>query len=495
MDKCIIFCRVSTDRQQLDEQELKASALAESDGFTPEQQILISYKESGIRLSEEARLGLLDLREYISSDASIKAVYAYEISRIARSQKVLYSVRDFLIEHNVQLCIVSPPIRLLQQDGTIDQGAELAFSLYATMAEQEMRQKRERFKYGKDRNKRLGKFNGGNVPFGFILSKENVLEVDSSRAGTVQSIYGKYLEGWSLVRIRDWLKSIGHVMTTMGIKSILDNKKNIDIVGEEVWTSAHQERTTRKSKGGEDRHRRYSICERLIRCPVCGHYYQMRTSKYVCCYHDSQYLNTEKYCKNSASLVSRRMDAIVVTMARQWYANRCAMDEEIRMKELDKRLAELPAKISTLSDSLGNIVVRKQRIADNYEEGLLTKEKRDSRLAKVRADETRIRNELAVLTAELERTTARKSQPIMTALDAMEHVDSLNQQELYTLVHDQVKEVILTLTDKGKQIEVRSFFNEKAVFLFTGQARAFRLYRIYDGEMMDVTEVSGFRDK
>jgi hypothetical protein len=171
------------------------------------------------------------------------------------------------------------------------------------------------------------------------------------------------------------------------------------------------------------------------------------------------------------------------------------MDEEIRMKELDKRLAELPAKISTLSDSLGNIVVRKQRIADNYEEGLLTKEKRDARLAKVRADETRIRNELAVLTAELERTTVHKSQPIMTALDAMEHVDSLNQQELYTLVHDQVKEVILTLTDEGKQIEVRSFYSEKAVFLFTGQARAFRLYRIYDGEYMDVTEVSGFRDK
>lgn len=493
MDKCIIFCRVSTDRQNLDEQELKASALAESDGYSPEQQILISYKESAIRLSEEARIGLTDMKESITQDASIKAVYAYEISRIARSQKVLYSVRDFLLEHHVQLCIVSPPIRLLQPNGTIDQGAELAFSLYATMAEQEMRQKRERFKSGKERNKRLGKFNGGNVPFGFLLTKQGVLEVDSSRAGTVQSIYGKYLEGWSLVRIRDWLKSIGHVMTTMGIKSILDNNRNVSIVGEEVWNSAHAERSARKSKGGEDRHRRYSICERLIRCPVCGHYYQMRTSKYVCCYHDSQYINTEKYCKNSASLVSRRMDAIVVTMARQWYANRCAMDEEMRVKELDKRLAELPAKISTLSDSLSNIVIRKQRIAENYEEGLLTKEKRDARLAKVRADETRIRNELAVLQSELERTTARKSQPIMTALDALEHVDSLNQQDLYTLVHEQVKEVILTLTDEGKQIEVRSFFHEKAVFLFTGQARAFHLYRIYDGEKIDITEVETFR--
>jgi hypothetical protein len=180
-------------------------------------------------------------------------------------------------------------------------------------------------------------------------------------------------------------------------------------------------------------------------------------------------------------------------MARQWYANRCAMDEEMRVKELDKRLSELPAKISTLSDSLGNIVIRKQRIADNYEEGLLTKEKRDSRLAKVRADETRIRNELAVLQSELERTTVQKSQPIMTALDALDHVDSLNKQDLYTLVHEQVKEVILTLTDEGKQIEVRSFFHEKAVFLFTGQARAFHLYRIYDGEKIDITDVETFR--
>lgn len=192
MDKCIIFCRVSTDRQELDEQELKASALAVSDGYSPEQQILISYKESGIRLTEEARMGLTDMKERITKDASIKAVYAFEISRIARSQKVLYSVRDFLIEHHVQLCIV---------------------------------------------------------------------------------------------------------------------------------------------------------------------------------------------------------------------------------------------------------------------------------------------------------------QPIMTALDALDHVDSLNQQELYTLVHEQVKEIRLDIRPDGKMIEVRSFYSEKAVFLFTGQARAFKLYRIYDGEMMDVTEVSGFRDK
>ena len=56
MDKCIIFVRVSTERQSYDEQTNRLRYLASMDGYPTENQILIDYKESGIRLKEEERL-------------------------------------------------------------------------------------------------------------------------------------------------------------------------------------------------------------------------------------------------------------------------------------------------------------------------------------------------------------------------------------------------------------------------------------------------------
>lgn len=49
----------------------------------------------------------------------IKCVYAYELSRIGRRPEVNYNIRNFLQEHRVQLIILSPYMKVFDDDFNI----------------------------------------------------------------------------------------------------------------------------------------------------------------------------------------------------------------------------------------------------------------------------------------------------------------------------------------------------------------------------------------
>lgn len=102
MNKVVVLSRVSTGIQDLEQQTQKLIQAAKSLGYQEEDFIIIEDHESAVCLSEEERNGLNKLKESIIN-FPVKDVIVHELSRIARVPKILYSIRDFLIEHNVQL--------------------------------------------------------------------------------------------------------------------------------------------------------------------------------------------------------------------------------------------------------------------------------------------------------------------------------------------------------------------------------------------------------
>ena len=155
--KAIILARVSTAKQSYDEQVNDLIALAIKDGYSKRQIKVIKNKESGIKLDEEHRLGLIELKETIKNDASINAVYIRSIDRIGRREEVNLSIKNFLIDRKIQLVVKTPELRLLNDDGKVNSGAELAFSLFNTMAKQEMEIKKDRFAQGRREALKQGK--------------------------------------------------------------------------------------------------------------------------------------------------------------------------------------------------------------------------------------------------------------------------------------------------------------------------------------------------
>ena len=96
MKKCILLSRVSTQQQTLEQQTNELLKFAKNRGYNDNSIIVIEDKESAIKLDEEHRQGLIKMKEYIAEDKNINCVICYEISRISRQQKVLFSIRDYL---------------------------------------------------------------------------------------------------------------------------------------------------------------------------------------------------------------------------------------------------------------------------------------------------------------------------------------------------------------------------------------------------------------
>lgn len=166
--KAILLVRVSTQTQELDAQEKELYELAYRDGYTDADIIPIAEKESGIKLKEEERLGLNRLKEEVEK-GDVKDVYIWEVSRLARTKKVLFSMQDYFVSRKIQVTFKAPNyFQLLDKDGSVNEGADMIFTIYAQMAESEMRTKKARFARARRRNEEAGKYSGGNVPFGYV---------------------------------------------------------------------------------------------------------------------------------------------------------------------------------------------------------------------------------------------------------------------------------------------------------------------------------------
>ena len=210
MAKAILLVRISTTRQEITTQTKELVDYAIADGYNKSDLIIIEgVGASAIKLNDVYLAEIDNLYNTIQNDTSINAVYAWEISRIGRNEEKLMQIKNFLIAHKVQLVIKNPSLRLLNNDGSVNNGVELAFSLFATMSKQEMEIKKDRFARAKARNKAEGKYNGGKIKLGYKLDDNKYFIIDEEKAQVVRECFDLYLNGMSLKKIYNKLVDMG----------------------------------------------------------------------------------------------------------------------------------------------------------------------------------------------------------------------------------------------------------------------------------------------
>ena len=129
--KAILFIRVSTEHQEFEEQTKELTKKAIQDGYSVNNILTIAEKESAIKLSEEERSGIKKMKELIENDSSINCLYVWEVSRLARTKKVLFSVQDYLINKGIQLKVMRPEVVLLNSNpATIMTDKDIADRVY-----------------------------------------------------------------------------------------------------------------------------------------------------------------------------------------------------------------------------------------------------------------------------------------------------------------------------------------------------------------------------
>ena len=225
--KAILLVRVSTTVQELKDQEREVYELALKDGYSDNDIIPICEKESGIKLKEEERLGLNRLKEVVETE-DVKDVYIWEVSRLARTKKVLFSMEEYFVSRRIQVTFKAPNFfRLLKDDGTLDEGADMIFTIYAQMAESEMRTKKERFKRSKDAKRKQGYYTGGFLRYGYTTDSDNKIIPHPEESEIVKMIFSMYLSGkYSYRSIAKELQERG-IFKDKSVNAVYTNIRNM----------------------------------------------------------------------------------------------------------------------------------------------------------------------------------------------------------------------------------------------------------------------------
>lgn len=376
MSKSILLIRVSTEQQDLAQQTEKVKAEAIKDGFTESNIIILEDKESAVKLSEEERNGLNKLKWHIEHD-DISCVYAYEISRISRQPSTLYSIRDYLIKHHVQLIILNPYMKMLNDDGTLSSTANIFFGIFSSMAENEGYIRKARMARGRAKAKSLGRHTGGQVPIGYSINKDKKYVIDEEGAEIVRRIFNDYISGVSIRTIVKTLQKEGwrrntseHTLTNSVFKILhreyyCGDNAHPQIISREIFDAADNKckdaRVYIKNPNNN------ALLKGLLRDKETNHLMSAKytTNQYIC----------KRYGNVSISIDF--IDMIVCGVAREWYNIIYVVKADEFREQIKGQIATQDNIIKTMEQNITDNQDKIDRIEERYIMGKINKEKAD----------------------------------------------------------------------------------------------------------------------
>ena len=489
--RAVLLVRVSTDRQSYDEQEKQLYQMAVNDGYSDDNIIAIAEKESGIKLSEEQRKGLNRLKEVIATE-DVAVVYAWEISRIARKKKVLFSILDLLISKKIQLKISEPRIELLNVDGSINEAGEMVFTLFAQMAESEMRNKKARFQRSKKANTEQGRYNGGRVHYGYTVDNGKIV-VNDDEAEVVRLIYSLYASGeYSISTIANELNSRGirmrgkaisdhfianmlHTTAFIGYTVHNGNKRTYErIISDDLYNEVHQVMKGNYKGDITKKSKHINLAAKLIVCPECGRHWFATNRSYTCIGH-------RKYgCSNTESIAVEWVDIAAWSVAKA-----CEMDyiynfTETKADEARKQIEVNNQKIATLNDKISKVDERKKRIATAYINLLITEEEQKRHTAQIKQDIAEYNKQIVSLQEEndkLAHLADFNEEGTLIRLGRLP-VSGINEnaEEAYQITHKHIKTITVENFEyqnkKQKLITITTVMGDVKRFLYVAKSKA-----------------------
>lgn len=464
--KAILLIRTSTVQQEIESQEKEIIEYAKSFGYT-NYKIIGNAGASAIKLDTQYLKNIEEVYSTIESDPSINCVFAWAIDRIGRNEEMLMHFKNYMIDHKIQLIIKNPTLQLLNSDGTANTGVELAFSLFATMAKQEMEMKQARFKRAKDRMKAQGRFAGGAVKYGYSTTEDGTIFLDPSCDGyiCISDIFKEYATGiYSLTTLAKEINSRGYktmrnkLWTAGTIHQILIDEANIPIVGEDLfnkvqkickerWHSAPRNRTTNNLAVG------------ILKCRECGGNYTRFDTKYRCLTHSVNDPN-KKHCTCKDCIDVKKMDAMLLKWAKIEEQALRLMNTKDSYARDQETIKVVSKKIEKLESDLTKYDTKRLKIQEGYEEGIYNKSQYQSKLEQLKKVNDEATNELLSMKKELRLAKQRVANYAQSrSIDELDEAIITERNAVneltndYELVHKHIKEAKIERINQ-KQVKV-----------------------------------------
>lgn len=501
MGKILIFLRVSTESQELDNQRDEMRDFVKSMGYNEQDCVFIEgVGASAIKINDEYISMYNEVKKHIDN-REITAVAVWAVNRLARDEEWFVKFKKLFIENKVNFYVKNPTLVLLNPDGSVNAGAELALSLFSTMAKQEMEERKEKFKRTKRTYAAQGKFVGGHSrKYGYKVDDNNFLVEDEVEGEIVKLTFQLYSTGqYSAYSLAKELNSRGY--TRFGkpfdrrFVSLIIQSRQYTGLPDEKWNnrvyppliSIELFEKCRSIADGNKivlrQGKKMVLCSKLVKCPECGYTFTSK-GKYFRCNSVE-----EDRCTNNLTLKESVVDYIA------W---RVAFDEHIKflieVSENDaqvyqERLKVIEQKLNTLKVIIGESDTKKKRVVDSFIDGYLGLKERDLRLKKIQDDTLSHQKEMNALEEEksailglLDNVNKEKDEWLyyntLDTLGNSVHTD----EDRYKIIHQHILKILpsryqygergrKTKGDNGMMIEIHTVKGEIHKFIYLPAAQ------------------------
>lgn len=464
----LVFLRVSTEAQELDAQKKEMQDFVKSMGYS--EVIYVEGKgASAIKINDEYISMYEEVKSYIDRK-EISAVAVWHVNRLARDEEWFVKFKKLFIENKVQFIIKNPTLCLLNEDGSVNAGSELALSLFSTMSAQDMAEKKAKFKRAKSAMAKIGKFAGGHSrKFGYKVDENNYLIPDEYESEVVKLIFDLYSTGeYSAYSLAKEMNSRGY--TRFGkpfdrrfVSNIIQSKQYTGLPSEKwndrVYPPIISIEMFEKCRGIADGNRivlrqgkKMVLCSKLVKCPECGKSFTSKSTHFRC--------NSveEDMCTNTITLKESVVDLVAWRVAFDEHLKYLIEVSQNNTKTYTERISVIEQKISTLQVIITESDTKKKRIVDTYLEGYIDKKERDLRLSRLQDDVVIQQKEISALEDE--------KRAIMTLLDNVDKelnemidIDTMNAMsnniksdtDRYNIIHKHILKIVPSRCQYGEK--------------------------------------------
>lgn len=487
--------RVSTEAQKLEDQHREMEVFCKGEGY--DELVFVEDKgASAIKLNDQYRLMIEQVKEEIEKDPGITCFAVWELSRAFRNELVFQQVKLFLVERRIQFLVKNPYLKLLNPDGTVNSGMEIAVTLMATLAKQEMELKKERFKRAKKAMSAQGRFIGGKGPrFGYRVGKDGYIEIDPETGPLVRKIFEMYSTGkWSVRSLWEELESRGYNVSYHIMGRMLWDRSYIDspypkIISQELWDRCEDVR--KRHFISIPQGNRHCFGAGIFKCPVCGNNMIPEGAQYRCRHHNK--VSAPPHCPNGLTIRVENLDGLL------WFL---AVQEETKYRmrmfregkdEVEKEAEVLREKIAAARKKIDGVEEKKGRIMELYLEGHLKKDEKDRKLLQCDENSKMTQNTILELEEKLEGVLAilegkADELPDLEKLKGIYEgvIGESDLKEMDRIVKRQIRKVTAVRGEfKGRKsaqlIEVETMYSGVKKFYYVARAYKMHYFFLTDG--------------
>lgn len=419
---------------------------------------------SGFRVHYSKREGLNELFDFIKDNPDIKKVYVYAFSRLSRRIKEFIEIVDMFEEQGISVVSVTEKLDMSTPQGRLFRNILLSFNEYYSDSLSSTIIDNHR------KNMQLGKWNGGNVPYGFNWDKFNRKFLPNDDFIYLMEIKDRVVnEGWGPKKISNNLNKrkikgpSGGTWYSQTVKYILqnsfyrgflqyDNQLYNSLSVEAVITNEEWEIIqgvlSKYDQLGPNTKLSPHLLTGLMTCGNCGSRFEIRYNgstkarRYICS--GRQYNQGEK-C-NSHLIDADSIESAIIEHIQQLLES-SYFDEIIDegTKSFKPKENSLKSEIRKLEVELSKIV---QAQEDLYEETFMNKLIKKERFYefndKFEIQREALENEIRSMSKELKSTDIAYIVDYQEALSKFISVFyELEQDDQRTLIHSFIDKIII----------------------------------------------------